>query len=66
MQNEKSQYLIPIPAELFEEAGLDALDGLQMHTDGCRLIIEQIDTDDFVCDKNCEDCIFNEGSICDD
>jgi hypothetical protein len=54
----QNQILIPIPIELIEEIGLKSLETVQMHTDGNRIIIEKIDTSGFVCDENCEDCMF--------
>lgn len=57
MSNE-IQILIPIPIDLITEIGLNPLDAIQMHTDGNRLIIEKIDGSGFVCDENCEDCMF--------
>ena len=56
MSNEN--VLISVPLDLIEESGLEALDTIQIHTDGRRLIIEKLDTGGFVCDENCEDCMF--------
>jgi len=54
MPNEKS-FMIPIPVETMEEAGLKDVRAIQIHTDGSRIIIERMDTSNFVCDEICMD-----------
>lgn len=49
--------LLPVPAELLLEAGIMVNAPLQLYADGNRIIIENIDdTEDFVCDGDCENC----------
>ena len=53
--------MLAVPAEMLLEAGIFEGDPMQMYVEGCRLIIENLDdTDDFVCDGECNDCPFNE------
>lgn len=53
--------MVAVPAEMLLEAGIFEGDPMQMYVEGRRLVIENLDdTDDFVCDGNCDDCPFNE------
>ena len=60
MQNKKIKteiIMLPVPAELFLEAGMFEGDPLQMYTDGHKIVIENIDDpEDIVCDGDCEIC----------
>ena len=53
--------MVAVPAEMLLEAGISEGIPMQMYAEGRRLVIENLDdTDDFVCDGNCEDCPFYE------
>jgi len=52
--------LLPVPAELITEIGLDPMDVIQMSVVGGKLIIEKAVDDDFECDGDCENCPFYE------
>lgn len=58
MQNKKMKteiIMLPVPAELFLEAGMFEGDPLQMYADGHKIAIENIDNPkDIVCDGDCE------------
>jgi hypothetical protein len=60
MQNKKIKteiIMLPVPAELFLEAGMFEGDPLQMYADGHKIVIENIDDPkDIVCDGDCENC----------
>ena len=60
MQNKKIKpeiIMLPVPAELFLEAGMFEGDPMQMYADGHKIVIENIDDPkDIVCDGDCEDC----------
>ena len=60
MQNKKIKteiIMLPVPAELFLEAGMFEGDPMQMYTDGHKIVIENIDDPkDIVCDGDCENC----------
>ena len=49
--------MLPVPAELFLEAGMFDGDPMQMYADGHKIVIENIDDPkDIVCDGDCENC----------
>jgi len=53
--------LLSVPADMLLEAGIFEGDPMQMYVEGSRLIIENLDdTDDFVCDRSCNDCPWGE------
>lgn len=53
--------LLAVPAEMLLEAGVFEGDPMQMYVEGRRLVIENLDdTDDYVCDGNCNDCPWGE------
>lgn len=53
--------LLSVPADMLLEAGIFEGDPMQMYVEGRRLIIENLDdTDDFVCNRDCAECPFNE------
>ena len=60
MQNKKMKseiIMLPVPAELFLEAGMFEGDPMQMYADGHKIVIENIDDpNDIVCDGDCENC----------
>ena len=66
MQNKKIKteiIMLPVPAELFLEAGMFEGDPMQMYADGHKIVIENIDDPkdivciaDMDCDGDCEDC----------
>ena len=64
MQNKKIKteiIMLPVPAELFLEAGMFEGDPMQMYADGHKIIIQNIDDAncpiaDIDCDGDCEDC----------
>ena len=60
MQNKKIKteiIMLPVPAELFLEAGMFEGDPMQMYADGHKIVIENIDNPkDIVCDGDCENC----------
>ncbi len=60
MQNKKMKteiIMLPVPAELFLEAGVFEGDPMQMYADGHKIVIENIDDPkDIVCDGDCENC----------
>lgn len=60
MQNKKIKteiIMLPVPAELFLEAGMFEGDPMQMYADGHKIVIENIDDPkDIVCDGDCENC----------
>ena len=57
MQNKKIKteiIMLPVPAELFLEAGMFEGDPMQMYADGHKIVIENIDDPkDIVCDGDC-------------
>lgn len=49
--------MLPVPAELFLEAGMFEGDPMQMYADGHKIVIENIDDPkDIVCDGDCDNC----------
>lgn len=53
--------LFPIPKDLLDEIGLDPMEVVQMSVADGKLIIEKAeDTDDFVCDGDCDSCPFGD------
>ena len=63
MQNRKMNYdyiLLPVPAELFQEAGIQ--NGImEMYAADGRIVIQSAsEVGNFVCDGNCHDCPMNE------
>ena len=60
MQNKKIKteiIMLPVPVELFLEAGMFEGDPMQMYADGHKIVIENIDDPkDIVCDGDCEKC----------
>ena len=53
--------LLSVPTDMLLEAGIFEGDPMQMYVEGRRLIIENLDdTDDFVCNRDCAECPFNE------
>lgn len=73
MQNKKigtEMALLSVPLEALAEAGIQADGILEMYADGNRLIIQNaVETDDFVCDGDCESCPMSETDCtgdCDD
>lgn len=54
----KDHILLPIPAELAEELGLDAFTTIQYSISRGRLIIETVDEDEAcACCPHCGDCL---------
>lgn len=48
---------IPVPEELLREAGINVNAPLHLYADGHKIVIENInDSEDFVCDGDCENC----------
>ena len=54
--------LLSIPLDLLEEAGIGEESVIQMSASGGKILIEAVgpdDTEDFVCDGDCENCPLN-------
>lgn len=48
--------LIPVPAELLKELGLEPLDVIGIRVADGKLILEKESTDNFSCNGDCEHC----------
>ena len=64
MQGKKvNEYLLlSIPLDMLEEAGIREESVIQMSAAGGKILIEAVsrdDTEDFVCDGDCESCPLN-------
>ena len=61
MQNKEINkfVLIPVPLDILLESGVDLSGVLQTSASDGKIIFENVtEFDDFVCDENCEDCLF--------
>lgn len=62
-KNVNDYLLLSIPLDMLEEAGISEESVIQMSAAGGKILIEAVthdDTEDFVCDGDCENCPFGD------
>ena len=53
--------MISIPTDMIVEAGIEDNSVIEMYVDGDEIVIRKaVDTSDYECDGNCEDCPLDE------